>query len=59
MLKHTAPWFIQNELAQRLIIFNPAGLLPDTVTRRLGNAADNDVSNFTFSMARHDVYDLS
>jgi hypothetical protein len=59
MLKHTTPWFVQNELAQRLIIFNPAGLFPDTVTRRWGHPADNDVSNFTFSVTRHDVYDLS
>jgi hypothetical protein len=59
MLEHTAPWFVQNELAQRLIIINPAGLFPNTITRRWGHTADDDVANFTFSMTRHDMYDFS
>jgi hypothetical protein len=57
MFENTAPWFVQNELAQRLIIINPAGLLPNTVSRRQAHATDNDVANFTFSMTGHDMYD--
>jgi hypothetical protein len=59
MLEHPTPWFVQNEPAQCLVIINPAGLFPNAVSRRWGHATDNDVANFTFSMTRYDVYDLS
>jgi hypothetical protein len=58
MLEHTTPWFIQNKLAQGLVIVNPAGLLPNTITRRWGHTTDDDVSDFTFSVTRNDVDDL-
>jgi len=57
VLEDTAPRFIQNEPAQPLILFNPAGFLPDGITRRWSHAADNDVSNLAFGMTRHDLYD--
>jgi len=59
MLEHATPWFVQNEPAQCLVIINPAGLLPYALTRRWGHAADDDVADFSFSMTRYDVYDLS
>jgi hypothetical protein len=58
MLEDTTPWFVQNELAQGLVIVNPAGLLPNTITRRWGHATDDDVSHFTFSVTRNDMDDL-
>jgi hypothetical protein len=58
MLEDTTPWFVQNELAQGLVIVNPAGLLPNTITRWWGHTTDDDVSNFTFSVTGNDVDDL-
>jgi hypothetical protein len=43
--------FIQYEVAQRLILGYPIALLPQGVTRRRCNTANNYVTNLTFGVA--------
>ena len=55
MAEDAATRFIQDKIAQRLVLRNEPRLLPDGGPRRGCNAPHNDVSDFAFGMA---VYDM-
>ena len=59
MAKHPAAWFVQDEVAQHLVLRDPVPLLPDRRAGWRGDAADDDIADLAFGMARHDMNDLA
>ena len=55
MLEDTASRFIQHELTQRLILRDPARLLPKRFARWRRRPADNHIANLAFRVAANDV----
>jgi hypothetical protein len=55
MTEYTASWLIQKKVAESLIFCNPVTLLPKRFTGRWRYPSNDDVSDFTFGMARHDM----
>ena len=51
MAKHPAARLVQHEIAQGLVPGDPAGLVPDGVAGGRGDAADDDIADFTLGMA--------
>lgn len=51
MTKDTAAWFVQDELPKAVIPGNELCLLANSITRRRGNATNNDITDLAFSMA--------
>lgn len=50
MAEHAAARFVQDEVAQGLVIGDPAALFPDRVTGRGQDAADDDIADLAFGM---------
>jgi hypothetical protein len=59
MFEYSAPWFIQNEAAQSLILLNPAGLFPNTVSRWWIHSTHYNITDFSLSMTGNDMYYFS
>ena len=52
----SAPRLVQHEAAQRLVAGDEAGLLPERVAGRRGDAADDDIAHLAFRMAADDLH---
>ena len=55
MAKDTAPWLVQDKIAQGLIFRDPVALLPECFTGGRRDASDDDVSDFALGVTGHDV----
>jgi hypothetical protein len=49
---------IENEVSQRFVFRDPAGLFPDGCPRRRCNATDDNIADFPFGMAADDMNKL-
>ena len=52
--EHPAAWLVEHELSEPAVRCDPARLLPDRVSRRGGQSADDHISDLSFGMTAHD-----
>lgn len=58
MPEHPAAWLIKHEIAQRLIVSNPARLLPQCIPWRRCNSANDYITYITFSVVADGMNDF-
>lgn len=59
MAEHPAARFVQHEVAQGLVLRNPAALFPDGVTGRRHHTADDHVADLALGMGGNHVDGLA